>query len=142
MSENFFCGSVGRCSDENWGEGATAMTEIHGNLLRRASKASCVALAIGFVLWNAAVPQKAASDSYEAARSNADRQAKEWIGHGIPGLSLTGAGDGTIVYSGGFGYADLEERVPGGPTTKFPIGSVSKPLTAAALVELGGEGGL
>src|SRR5258708_37786460 len=72
MSENFFCGSVGRCSDGNWGEGATAMTEIHGNLLRRASKASCVALAIGFVLWNAAVPQKAASDSYEAARSNAE----------------------------------------------------------------------
>jgi CubicO group peptidase (beta-lactamase class C family) len=112
------------------------MTEIHGNLLRRASKASCVALAIGFVLWNAAVPQKAASDSYEAARSNADRQAKEWIGHGIPGLSLTVAVDGTIVYSEGFGYADLEERVPVWPTTKFRIGSISKPLTATALMQL------
>ncbi len=112
------------------------MREIHGSLLRRVSKASCVALAIGFVLWNPALPQKAASDSYEAARANADRQAKEWIARGIPGLSLTVAVDGKIMYSEGFGYADLEERVPVWPTTKFRIGSISKPLTATALMQL------
>ena len=44
--------------------------------------------------------------------------------------------DGKIVYSEGFGYADLEERVPIWPTTKFRIGSISKPLTATALMEL------
>jgi len=93
-------------------------------------------LAIGFILWNAAVPQQAASDSYEAARANADRQAKEWIARGIPGLSLTVAVDGKIMYSEGFGYADLEERVPVWPTTKFRIGSISKPLTATALMQL------
>jgi CubicO group peptidase (beta-lactamase class C family) len=118
------------------GEGAMGMKEIHGNLLRRANKASCVALAIGFVLWNPALPQKAASDSYEVARANADRQAKEWIARGIPGLSLTVAVDGKIMYSEGFGYADLEERVPVWPTTKFRIGSISKPLTATALMQL------
>ncbi len=110
------------------------MREIHGNLLRRVSKASCVALAIGFILWNGAIPQKAAGDSYEVARANADRQAKEWIARGIPGLSLTVAVDGKIMYSEGFGYADLEERVPVWPTTKFRIGSISKPLTATALM--------
>ena len=112
------------------------MKEIHGNLLRRVSKASCVALAIGFILWNGAIPQKAAGDSYEAARANADRQAKEWTARGIPGLSLTVAVDGKIMYSEGFGYADLEERVPVWPTTKFRIGSISKPLTATALMQL------
>src|SRR6267378_3950851 len=40
------------------------------------------------------------------------------------------------MYSEGFGYADLEERVPVWPTTKFRIGSISKPLTATALVQL------
>lgn len=79
------------------------MRQIQGNRFRRAGKASCVALAIGFVLWNGAIPQRAASDSYETARANADRQAKEWIGRGIPGLSLTVAVDGKIVYSEGFG---------------------------------------
>jgi len=112
------------------------MREIHGNRLRRASKAGCIALAVGFVVWSAAIPQKAASDSYEAARVNADRQAKEWIARGTPGLSLAVAVDGKIVYSEGFGFADLEERVPVWPTTKFRIGSVSKPLTAIALAQL------
>ena len=112
------------------------MSEMRGNRLRRVSKAGCMALAVGFVLWNGVVPQKAASDSYEAARANADRQAKEWIARGTPGLSLTIAVDGKIVYSEGFGYADLEERVPAWPTTKFRIGSISKPLTATALAQL------
>jgi serine beta-lactamase-like protein LACTB, mitochondrial len=73
---------------------------------------------------------------YAAARENADRQAKEWLARGIPGLALAVAVDGKIVYSEGFGYADLEERVPVWPTTKFRIGSISKPLTATALMEL------
>ena len=53
-----------------------------------------------------------------------------------PGLALAVAVDGKIVYSEGFGYADLEERVPVWPTTKFRIGSISKPLTATALMQL------
>jgi CubicO group peptidase (beta-lactamase class C family) len=93
-------------------------------------------LAAAFFFVNAAAAQTATSDSYASARANADRQAKEWLARGIPGLSLTVAVDGKIVYSEGFGYADLEERVPVWPTTKFRIGSISKPLTATALVQL------
>ena len=73
---------------------------------------------------------------YREAAENANRQAKEWIGRGIPGLALAVAVDGKIVYSEGFGYADLEQRVPVWPTTKFRIGSISKPLTAVGLMEL------
>ncbi len=73
---------------------------------------------------------------YAVASENANLQAKEWLSRGIPGLALAVAVDGKIVYSEGFGYADLEERVPVWPTTKFRIGSISKPLTAAALMEL------
>ena len=73
---------------------------------------------------------------YATATENADRQAKEWLGRGTPGLALAVAVDGKIVYSEGFGYADLEERVPVWPTTKFRIGSISKPLTATALMQL------
>src|SRR5208282_3427192 len=73
---------------------------------------------------------------YAAAGENADRQAREWLARGIPGLALAVAVGGKIVYSEGFGYADLEERVPVWPTTKFRIGSISKPLTATALMQL------
>jgi len=73
---------------------------------------------------------------HAAAREFADKQAKEWLARGIPGLAIAVAIDGKLVYSEAFGYADLEERVPAWPTTKFRIGSISKPLTAIALMQL------
>lgn len=59
------------------------------------------------------------------------------IAQQIPGIDAAVAIDGKIVWSEGFGYADLEHEVkviPG--VTKFRIGSVSKPLTSAALGKL------
>ena len=79
---------------------------------------------------------------YAAARENAERQGKEWLVRGIPGFSVSVAIDGKIVYSEGFGYADLEERVPAWPTTKFRIGRVSKPLTSAGMLLLVEQGKL
>ena len=48
--------------------------------------------------------------------------------------------DGKIVYSEGFGYADVEERVAAWSDTKFRIGSVSKPLTSAGMMLLVEQG--
>jgi serine beta-lactamase-like protein LACTB, mitochondrial len=73
---------------------------------------------------------------YAEAKVNAERQAKEWLARGIPGITLAVAVDGKIVYSEGYGLADVEQRVPVWPTTKFRIASISKPLTAAALMQL------
>jgi serine beta-lactamase-like protein LACTB len=78
----------------------------------------------------------AAAVRFAAAKENADKQAKEWLARGTPGLVLAVAVGGKILYSEGFGFADLEERVPVWPTTKFRIGSISKPLTATALMQL------
>ncbi len=52
---------------------------------------------------------------------------------GTPGMSVAVGIDGRIVWAEGFGYADVENRVPVWEQTKFRIGSVSKPLTAAAV---------
>jgi len=46
---------------------------------------------------------------------------------GVPGAAICVRKDGRLVWSEGFGYADLEQRVPAWPSTKFRIGSVSKP---------------
>lgn len=86
-----------------------------------------------FAQTSSATAQTVARDS---ARENADKQARKWVAKGAPGLALAVAVDGKLVYSEGFGYADLEERVPVWPTTKFRIGSISKPLTAVGLMEL------
>lgn len=58
----------------------------------------------------------------------------------IPGVSITVMRDGKIVWSEGFGFADLEQRVPVTNRTKFRVGSVSKSLTATALGMLWEEG--
>ncbi len=61
---------------------------------------------------------------------------KQVIDGGVPGLSIAVSVDGETVWSEGFGYADLEQKVPVWPTTKFRVGSVSKPLTATAVAQL------
>lgn len=61
---------------------------------------------------------------------------------GYPGIAIAVSVEGETLWSEGFGYADLEQRVPLWPTSKFRIGSISKPLTAAAVVRLYEQGRL
>src|SRR5438105_9025629 len=60
----------------------------------------------------------------------------------IPGVQVAVAIDGTLVWSEGFGYADAARKRPVTRATQFRIGSVSKPLTAAAVVLLYEQGKL
>src|SRR3989440_9427108 len=60
----------------------------------------------------------------------------------IPGVQVAVAIDGTLVWSEGFGYADAARRRPITRATQFRIGSVSKPLTAAAVALLYEQGKL
>jgi CubicO group peptidase (beta-lactamase class C family) len=60
----------------------------------------------------------------------------------LPGMAILVARDGKIVHQGGFGFADLEKKVPVTADTKFRIGSVSKQFTAAAILRLADEGKL
>ncbi|XP_053740733.1 serine beta-lactamase-like protein LACTB, mitochondrial isoform X1 [Synchiropus splendidus] len=61
---------------------------------------------------------------------------------GAPGLVVGVSVNGHQVWSEGFGYSDLENRVPCGPTTVMRIASISKPLTSAAAALLCEEGKL
>lgn len=54
----------------------------------------------------------------------------------IPGLSITVGTKDKIIWSQGFGYADLENKVPVRINSKFRIGSLSKTLTALAVGKL------
>src|ERR1700733_10870130 len=54
----------------------------------------------------------------------------------VPGLSVAVAEDGKLIWSEGFGFADLDARKPVTSETLFRIGSVSKTLTAAGLMLL------
>lgn len=50
----------------------------------------------------------------------------------LPGLSVAVGAGGEIVWAEGFGWADLANRVPVKPDTRFRIGTASTALTSAA----------
>ncbi len=53
-----------------------------------------------------------------------------------PGAAVLVAQNGKIIYQKGFGFANLENRVPVTLETKFRIGSITKQFTAAAILKL------
>lgn len=54
-------------------------------------------------------------------------------GQNLPGLSVAVGVGGEMAWAEGFGWADLERRVPVAPDTKFRIGTASIPLTSVAV---------
>ena len=56
--------------------------------------------------------------------------------HKVPGAALAVARHGKLVYARGFGYADRDTKQPVRPASLFRIASVSKPITAAAVLRL------
>ena len=75
-------------------------------------------------------PSQAWVDQVEQARQIARAGLVE---QNLPGLSVAVGAGGEIVWAEGFGWADLEKRVPVTPDTRFPIGTVSTTLTSAGV---------
>ena len=61
---------------------------------------------------------------------------------GVAGISAAVAVDGRLVWTGGFGYADVENRVPMSSATVSRIGSISKPVAGAAAMVMVDRGRL
>ncbi|QDU54568.1 serine hydrolase domain-containing protein [Aeoliella mucimassa] len=59
-----------------------------------------------------------------------------------PGASVAISRDGVLVYARGFGYQDEEQAEPVEPNTRFRIASISKPITATAIMALVHDGKL
>ncbi len=64
------------------------------------------------------------------------------ISQNVPGLSVAVGVAGEIVWAEGFGWADIETRVPVAPHLRFRIGHVSKALTSVAVGLLKEQGRL
>ena len=54
----------------------------------------------------------------------------------VPGIGAAVVLDGEPVWSAGFGMADLENFAPATSSTLFRLGSISKPITATAVMQL------
>ena len=59
-----------------------------------------------------------------------------------PGCALGVIKDGKLVYTRGYGMANLENNIPNGPQIVYDVGSVSKQFTAASALLLAAQGKL
>jgi CubicO group peptidase (beta-lactamase class C family) len=60
----------------------------------------------------------------------------------MPGFAYGVVLDGELLYSGSFGLANIDEVIPAGTETLFRIASMSKSVTALAILQLRDEGKL
>jgi len=56
--------------------------------------------------------------------------------HELPGAALAIGRQGKLIYARGYGLADVDARQPVQPESLFRIASISKPITAVAILKL------
>ena len=80
------------------------------------------------------VTQSAPSPQWAGAVEQARQIVRAGLAEqNLPGLSVAVGVGGDIVWAEGFGWADLEKRVPVAPETRFRTGGASMALTSAAV---------
>ncbi len=103
-----------------------------GRLVRGAALSACLAL-----------PAGAAAQTPAAALDSVDRYVRaELERQRVPGMSVAVLRGDSIVLARGYGFANLEHRVPATDSTVYQSGSLGKQFTAAAIVALAREGKL
>jgi N-acyl-D-amino-acid deacylase len=82
-------------------------------------------------------PVPAPTGCYDSRLANLDELIEKFLAEReIPGAALAVTRHGRLVYSRGFGYADKDSRTPVQPDSLFRIASISKPITAVAIMQL------
>ena len=54
---------------------------------------------------------------------------------GIPGLSAAIVKDGAVAWERGFGYQNVEARIPATPDTPYPVGDISETFATTLLLQ-------
>lgn len=66
-----------------------------------------------------------------------DRMMREFIEqHRVPGASLAVTDKGRVVFARGYGYSDVATHEQVAPDSLFRVASISKPITAVAILQL------
>ena len=82
-------------------------------------------------------PHNIKSGDKNPAFANYDRSMREFLQqHRVPGASIAVTDGGHVVFASGYGYSDVAARRPASPASLFRIASISKPITAVAILQL------
>jgi CubicO group peptidase (beta-lactamase class C family) len=101
---------------------------------------SVIALALVCAVW---ISSAGAQSAAPAVQNHDDWDAivtKALAEFQIPGASVAVVQDGKVIYTKGFGYRDVEKKLPVTPDTLFAIGSISKSFTSLIFATQNDEG--
>lgn len=94
----------------------------------RAAAAVLIAIALN--------PLRATAEVTPSLSSMVDAAATELlVKQHVPGMAIAVSRHGTLAYAHGYGYADVNRRVPVTADTRFEIGSITKEFTAACIMQ-------
>jgi CubicO group peptidase (beta-lactamase class C family) len=110
-------------------------SEARSTIKQRATFEAKQNAVIGIAQAYSAVPEEAGSMSI-IPNPQVDSIFAEWDKTDSPGFALAVSKEGRIVYSRGYGMADLDHNIAIGPTTVFHAASLAKQFTAMAIMLL------
>jgi serine beta-lactamase-like protein LACTB len=115
-----------------------------GRLPKTAWTGSCFFLLLVAIFFLGLSPLHAQTKSFSVdKRTQIEKATSSFMAaNSVPGISVAVVQDGELVWSQGFGMADLENSVPATSFTLFRLGSISKPITATAILQLSERGKL
>ena len=94
----------------------------------------CVAVWLNTASAQAPAPAPNLDGQFDAIATKALDEFK------IPGASVAVVKDGKVIYAKGFGYRDVDKKLPVTPDTLFAIGSISKSFTSLIFATQNDEG--
>lgn len=86
--------------------------------------------------WSQAPAEKKRLEAFEKEIDNLRSRLK------IPGLSAVVLEDQEVIWAKGFGFADVENRIPATPDTLYSIASLTKTFAATLIMQLVDQGKL
>ncbi|HEX8500494.1 MAG TPA: serine hydrolase domain-containing protein [Pyrinomonadaceae bacterium] len=101
----------------------------------RAGFALCLLVLFSGARWSAQQPQPASLPAEKIKQIEA-LVAAEMARQKIPGMSVAVVSGGQPRWSNGYGVQDVENNVPAKASTVYRLGSISKPITAVAVMQL------
>ena len=104
--------------------------------------AAILRLAVVVLLPNLCFSQNVSASGQDEITRRIDEYLNRATDSGLFSGSVAVAKDGRILFSRGYGMANLAYDAPNGPQTRFDIGSVSKTFTAASVLLLQESGKL